>query len=60
MKPYQPSPFRWGSIVGVQPDGLKVFQADGSSFRFPLWAVKVILFPLIVRKLMYKGVRKNQ
>jgi hypothetical protein len=58
MKHYKASEYRWGSILGVQPEGLSVFQADGSHFRFPLWAVRTILFPLVVRKLMYKGVRR--
>lgn len=60
MKEYKASANRWGSILGVQPDGLTVFQSDGSKVRFPLWAVKAILFPVIVRKLMYKGVRPQR
>tara|TARA_R110002073_G_scaffold102918_8_gene233355 strand:+ start:6910 stop:8013 length:1104 start_codon:yes stop_codon:yes gene_type:complete len=58
LKPYQPPRYRWGSIFGVQRDGLRVFQPDGRSFRFPRWSVRTLLFPLAVRKMIYKGVRK--
>jgi NADH dehydrogenase FAD-containing subunit len=63
MKPYSAPKNRWGSIYGVQdpnlPDsGLRVFQPDGGSFRFPLWSVQSLLFPLAVRKMIYKGVRR--
>lgn len=34
MKRYNPPAYRWGSVFGVQNNGLRVFQSDGSSFRF--------------------------
>jgi apoptosis-inducing factor 2 len=58
MKRYQPPSYRWGSIFGVQDNGLRVFQPDGGSFRFPKWTVRTLLFPLAVRKMIYKGIRK--
>ncbi|MCB1614906.1 MAG: FAD-dependent oxidoreductase [Pseudomonadales bacterium] len=60
MKTYKPSPYRWGSILGVQNNGLQVFLPNGSSIRFPLWAVNTILFPLIVRKGIYGGIRADK
>ena len=36
---------------------MKVFQHSGGSYRFPLWAVKTILFPYIVNRLIYRGLR---
>ena len=62
MKPYTAPENRWGSIYGVQgsqskDSGLRVFQPDGGSFRFPRWSVHSLLFPLAVRKMIYKGVR---
>jgi NADH dehydrogenase FAD-containing subunit len=57
MKRYEPPAYRWGSILGVQENGLQVFQANGGSFRFPRWAVDRVLFPLAVRRAIYKGVR---
>lgn len=59
MKHFEAPRYRWGSILGVQDNGLRVFQADGSSFRFPRWSVKTLLFPLAVRKMIYRGVRKG-
>jgi NADH dehydrogenase FAD-containing subunit len=58
MKRYEAPRYRWGSVFGVQHNGLRVFQSDGSSFRFPHWSVRTLLFPLAVRRMIYKGVRK--
>jgi apoptosis-inducing factor 2 len=58
MKPYEPPAHRWGSVFGVQDNGLRVFQPDGGSFRFPKWTIRTLLFPLAVHKMIYKGVRK--
>lgn len=59
MKRYEPPGYRWGSILGVQREGLRVFQPDGGSFRFPRWAVQRLLFPIAVRRVIYKGMRRN-
>jgi len=58
MKRYEPPAWRWGSILGVQKSGLRVFQPSGNSFRFPRWSVRRLLFPIAVRRAIYKGVRK--
>jgi len=58
MKRYEPPRYRWGSIFGVQDNGLRVFQPEGSSFRFPRWTIRTLLFPLAVHKMIYKGVHK--
>ena len=58
MKRYDPPAYRWGSILGVQKNGLEVFQPDGGSFRFPRWSVNLLLFPIAVRRVIYKGVRR--
>lgn len=57
MKPYKSSPHRWGSVVGVQPNGLEVFQPNGGRFRFPRWLIDVLVFPLFVNTMIYRGVR---
>ena len=59
MKKYQAPYYRWGSILGVQSDGLRVYQSDGTNFRFPRWSIRTILLPLLVRKNIYQGVRKS-
>lgn len=48
---------RWGSVLGIQPDGLEVFAPTGHCFRFPAWAVDRVLMPWIVRRGIYRGVR---
>ncbi|ETB38622.1 NADH dehydrogenase [Mycobacterium avium subsp. paratuberculosis 11-1786] len=50
---------RWGSLVGIQPDGLEVFLPSGHTVRFPSWSVQRVVMPLIVRWGMYGGVRRN-
>jgi hypothetical protein len=50
---------RWGSILGIQPDGLEVFLPTGQAFRLPSWPVKRLVMPLVVRRGMYGGVREN-
>jgi NADH dehydrogenase FAD-containing subunit len=51
---------RWGSLVGIQPNGLEVFFPTGHSFRFPSWSVERVVMPWIVRWGMYRGIRENQ
>jgi NADH dehydrogenase FAD-containing subunit len=51
---------RWGSLVGIQPDGLEVFLPTGHAFRLPSWSVERVVMPWVVRWGMYRGVRENQ
>jgi apoptosis-inducing factor 2 len=51
---------RWGSLLGIQPNGLEVFFPTGQSFRFPSWSVECVVMPWIVRWGMYRGVRHNE
>jgi NADH dehydrogenase FAD-containing subunit len=50
---------RWGSLVGIQPDGLEVFLPTGHAFRLPSWSVERVVMPWIVRRGMYGGMREN-
>lgn len=50
---------RWGSLLGIQPNGLEVFFPTGGAFRFPSWSVDRVVMPWIVRWGMYRGVRQN-
>ena len=50
---------RWGSLLGIQPNGLEVFFPTGHAFRFPSWSVDRVVMPWIVRWGMYRGVREN-
>lgn len=54
---YRAPRHRWGSVLGVQHDGLQVFAPSGHAFRFPAWSVDTVLQPWIVRRGIYGGVR---
>jgi NADH dehydrogenase FAD-containing subunit len=54
---YRPPRRRWGSVLGVQHDGLQVFTPTGRAFRFPAWSIDTVLQPWIVRRGIYGGVR---
>lgn len=57
MRSYRPPSSRWGSVLGVQPDGLEVFAPNGFAFKFPAWTIERVLQPWIVRRGIYRGVR---
>lgn len=59
LRSYRAPTRRWGSLVGIQPNGLEVFLPTGHSFRFPSWSVERVVMPWIVRWGMYRGVRQN-
>lgn len=59
LRSYRPPKQRWGSVLGVQPDGLEVFAPSGHAFRFPSWSIDRVLQPLIVRRGIYRGIRDN-
>ena len=60
MRSYRPPRRRWGSVIGIQSDGVEVFAPNGRPFRIPAWPVKRVLMPVIVRRGIYRGVRANQ
>lgn len=60
LRSYRAPEHRWGSVLGMQPDGLEVFTANGRAVRFPAWSVDRVLLPWIVRWGIYRGVRDNQ
>ncbi|KQV74593.1 pyridine nucleotide-disulfide oxidoreductase [Aeromicrobium sp. Root344] len=57
LRDYKPRREQWGSVVGVQPNGLEVFAPNGRAYRFPAWTIRGLLQGLIVRRGMYRGVR---
>ena len=60
LSSYRAPKRRWGSVLGVQPNGLEVFTPKGQAFRFPAWSFDRVLMPVIVRWGIYRGVRDNQ
>jgi apoptosis-inducing factor 2 len=59
LRTYRTPGRRWGSLVGIQADGLEVFLPTGQAFRLPSWSVDWVVMPWIVRWGMYRGVREN-
>jgi apoptosis-inducing factor 2 len=59
LRTYRAPGRRWGSILGIQPNGLEVFLPTGQAFRLPSWPVERLVMPLVVRRGMYGGVREN-
>ena len=57
MRSYRPPKRRWGSVIGIQRDGLEVFLPNGRAVRFPAWSFERILMRWVVRWGMYRGVR---
>jgi NADH dehydrogenase FAD-containing subunit len=60
LRDYRAHRRRWGSVLGFQPDGLRVFTPSGWSFRFPAWSIQTVLQPWIVRRGIYGGVRRHR
>lgn len=59
LQKYKPAPYRWGSILGLQPEGLTVVQPNGKYFRIPHWFAKPFLFGVFVQRSLYGGLRKS-
>ncbi|MGV0747676.1 FAD-dependent oxidoreductase [Mycolicibacter minnesotensis] len=59
LRHYRPPTRRWGSVLGPGPEGLEVFAPSGRAFRFPAWTIDRVLYPWIVRRGIYRGVRPN-
>ncbi len=60
LRSYRPPRRRWGSVIGIQDDGVEVFAPNGRPFRIPAWSVRRVLMPWIVRRAIYRGVRVNR
>ena len=58
LKRFKAPQARWGSVFGVQPDGLQVYAPNGKVVRIPIWFVKYVQTPLIVDRGIYKGLRR--
>lgn len=59
MKEFRPTTYRWGSILGVQNDGMRIFTPKGGSVLVSPWWVEKLLFPFFVRKMIYRGIKPD-
>ena len=59
LESYKAPEYRWGSILGLQEDGLTVVQPNGKRFRIPKRLAEPLLFSVFVQRILYGGLRKN-
>ena len=59
LRTYRAKSRRWGSVLGVQPEGLDVFAPNGFRFRIPSWSIDRVLQDWIVERGIYRGVRDH-
>lgn len=58
LRRYRAPEHRWGSVLGVQDDGMLVFQPSGRGTKVPRRMVQPLLFDLWLRRVLYRGVRR--
>ena len=59
LESYKAPEYRWGSILGLQDDGLTVVQPNGKRFRIPKRLAEPLLFSVFVQRILYGGLRRN-
>ncbi len=57
---FTPPKYRWGSIVGLQDDGMVIHQPNGKAVRVPRWAAQRVLMDVITQTAIYGGVRRER
>ena len=50
--------YRWGSVLGLQPEGLTVATAKGARFRIPRRLAGPLLYGVFVTRGLYGGLRR--
>ncbi|MGI9579412.1 MAG: FAD-dependent oxidoreductase [Microthrixaceae bacterium] len=59
LRAFKAPKYRWGSVFGVQEDGLVIFQADGRRVRVPRWVAEQLLVRLFVHAYLYRTLRRS-
>ena len=60
LETYKAPQYRWGSILGLQEDGLTVVQPNGKRFRIPKRLAEPLLFGVFVQRILYGGLRRSR
>jgi hypothetical protein len=58
VRRFRAAPHRWGSILGLQPDGLTVIAANGRRTRIPRVIADRVLLGPFVQRFLYGGLRR--
>ncbi|MCC5954050.1 MAG: FAD-dependent oxidoreductase [Acidimicrobiia bacterium] len=56
---FRPPRHRWGSILGMQDDGMLLAQPTGRLVRIPRRVAEPLLFDLWLRRVLYGGVQRR-
>lgn len=56
---FKPAPYRWGSLLGLQSDGLTVVQPNGKRVRIPRPIAQRLLLGTFVQRVLYGGLRRS-
>lgn len=59
MRVYRAAPYRWGSLLGLQSDGLVVVQPNGKRVRIPRPIAQRVLLGSFVQRFLYGGLRRE-
>lgn len=59
MKAFKAPKYRWGSILGIRKEGLRIFTPKGGNIKVGPRMVDRVLFPVFVHRLIYRGIRKD-
>lgn len=57
MKAFSAPEYRWGSVLGVQDDGMVIVQPDGKRTRVPRGIAERFLVGAFVTRVLYRGLR---
>jgi hypothetical protein len=59
FRTFKPAPYRWGSLLGLQSDGLTVVQPNGKRVRIPRPIAQRLLLGTFVQRVLYGGLRRT-
>jgi apoptosis-inducing factor 2 len=59
LKKFKAPSYHWGSVFGLQQNGLVVIQPNGRRFRFPAVLAKPFLYRFFIQTYLYGGLRKK-
>lgn len=60
FRSFKPAPYRWGSLLGLQSDGLTVVQPNGKRVRIPRPIAQRLLLGTFVQRVLYGGLRRTR
>lgn len=59
LRRFEPAPYHWGSLLGLQSDGLTVVQPNGRRVRIPRPIAERLLLGAFVQRVLYGGLRRT-